>query len=167
MQASQRHAQGAPELTYNIASRQLTGCIDGRYVSSYAVSGGRAGSSVAGAVDWRLVNNPLATRIKLPDDKSHPGGPLPMGLYRVAPHERHRDRLRLIPVDPRFMQGRHSMLIHGTGKRGSDGCIVPTDFADVLRLCELVSHRQASGGPAVRLQVVAIGQDLDRTARQA
>jgi hypothetical protein len=155
------------DLTYNIASGVLNGCIDGTSVSAQAGSGGRAGTKTPGALNWWLANNPLATRVKLPDNRSHPGGPLPMGRYRVVPHERKPATLRLLPFEPLQMQGRDGMLIHGRGKRGSDGCIVPTDFAIVQLLCSLVSKRQAHGGPVVVLEVVAVGQDLDLQSRTA
>jgi hypothetical protein len=59
------------------------------------------------------------------------------------------------------------MAIHGRGARGSDGCIVPTDFHMMLRLCQLVrKHREVTGGDVI-LEVVAIGSDLDRQNRTA
>ena len=41
------------------------------------------------------------------------------------------------------------------------------DFSIVMRLCALVAKRAKSEGRDVRLQVVAIGQDLDRQNRTA
>lgn len=160
-------AAGLADLTYNIASGLHSGQIDGQLISAYAVSGGRAGSKSKGSLHWWLANNPFATHVKLPADKSHPGGPLPMGRYRVVNHESKPNWLRLHPLDPSMMRGRNGMAIHRTGKRGSDGCIVPTDIADVKRLWQLVSKRQASGGPDVVLQVVAIGQNLDQKLNTA
>jgi hypothetical protein len=151
-----------PELTYNIASGMLQGRIDKTSITTRAGSGGRAGSKTPGALNWWLANNPFATGVKLPKDKHHSGGPLPMGRYRVVPHEKHPDMLRLLPFDAAQMNGRNGMLIHGRGPRGSDGCIVPTDFAAVQLLCSLVKARQDQGEPAVILQVIAEGQDLDR-----
>jgi len=157
----------APELTYNIASGRLTGFVDGVSISASAGSGGRAGSKTADALNWWLANNPLATGIKLSSDKSRPGGPLPMGEYRVVLHETRQNWLRLIPRNEAAMHGRSGMAIHGRGARGSDGCIVPTDFAVVSQLCRLVRKRAAAGGPDIALEVVAIGQDLDRQNRTA
>jgi len=156
-----------PELTYNIASGLLCGQVDGTYISACAGSGGRAGTKAKDGLNWWLANNPLATHVKLPADKSHPGGPLPMGTYRVVLHETTPNWLRLLPLDERQMHGRSGMAIHGRGPRGSDGCIVPTDFAVVMQLCKLVRDRKAAGGPDVLLQVVATGQDLDRKNRTA
>jgi hypothetical protein len=156
-----------PELTYNIASRLLTGAIDGHRVSAYAVSGGRAGTKSKDGFNWWLANNPLATHVKLPSNRAHPGGPLPMGVYRILLHESKENWLRLLPLDDRMMHGRSGMAIHGRGMRGSDGCIVPTDFSVVRHLCSLIKKRKEAGGRDVRLQVVAIGVDLDRQNRTA
>lgn len=157
----------SPDLTYNISGGLLYGRIDGAQVNGYAGSGGRAGTKDESGLNWWLANNPLATRVKLPDDKSHPGGPLPMGRYYVIPHERRDNWLRLQPVSEARMYGRSGMAIHGRGQRGSDGCIVPTDFTFLRQLCALVKQREDAGGPHVVLQVVAIGQDLDRQNRTA
>jgi hypothetical protein len=156
-----------PDLSYNIATGLLRGRIGTASISARAGSGGRAGSKSAGALNWWLANNPLATHVKLPNDKSHAGGPLPIGKYRVVPHEKHAEMLRLVPLDSRQMHRRSGMLIHGRGPRGSDGCIVPTDFSVVQLLCTLVKARQDRGDPAVILQVYAEGQDLDRQFRTA
>jgi hypothetical protein len=155
----------AAELTYNIASGQLTGRIDGVSISASAGSGGRSGTKTAGALNWWLANNPLATGVKLSSDKSRPGGPLPLGEYKVVLHESRQNWLRLVPLDEAAMHGRSGMAIHGRGPRGSDGCIVPTDFAVVTQLCRLIRNRNSAGGANVVLEVVAIGQDLDRQNR--
>ncbi len=156
-----------PEMAYNIAGGVLRGRIDGVSFVASAGSGGRAGSKTPGAVNWWLANNPLATGVRTPKDESRAGGPLPMGIYRVVPHEHHADRLRLLPLDPAAMQGRHSMQIHGRGKHGSFGCIVPTDFNNVLLICKLVRARVARGGKPVHLRVFAEGTDLDLQNRTA
>ena len=75
--------------------------------------------------------------------------------------------LRLAPFDAAQMHGRTGMLIHGRGPRGSDGCIVPTDFAVVRLLCSLVKSRRERGEPDLVLQVIALGQDLDRQNQTA
>jgi hypothetical protein len=56
------------------------------------------------------------------------GGPLPPGLYLVhppAPHPRLGPACFLEPYPGNTMQGRDDFWIHGPGRRGSDGCIVP------------------------------------------
>ncbi|MGE0797086.1 MAG: hypothetical protein AB7G13_24770 [Lautropia sp.] len=155
------------DLTYNIASGLLSGRVDQLTVRVQAGSGGRAGSKTPGALNWWLANNPLATRVKMADDKSRPGGPLPMGRYRVVPHESRSNWLRLLPESPESMHGRTGMAIHGRGPRGSDGCIVPTDFTVVQQLYRVLVKRKAEQRPDAVLEVVAIGTDLDRQARTA
>lgn len=144
-----------PDLIYNIAEQTLSGEIDGVFISARAGSGGRAGSKTPNALNNWLANNPFATRVKKTD--RYPGGPLPMGTYRVVLHEVRKNWLRLEPLDSTPMFTRDGMAIHGRGSRGSDGCIVPTDFNVVLQLCKLVKARQDAGGEAVLLEAVAIG----------
>jgi len=63
------------------------------------------------------------------------------------------------------MHGRDGFAIHGRGKRGSDGCIVPTDFNVVQLVYSLVKAREQADKPAPTLAVVAIG-DLDYIERK-
>ena len=156
-----------PELTYNIASGILSGAIDGASILAQAGSGGRAGTKTPDGLNWWLANNPFATAVKLSSDHLRPGGPLPIGRYSIVPHESRPNWLRLVPESQNQMHGRAGFAVHGRGPRGSDGCIVPTDFAVVMRLHKLVKQRMANGGPQVLLDVVAIGQDLDRQLRTA
>jgi hypothetical protein len=146
------------DLTYNIVEELLVGNIDGTSISAHVVSGGRAGSKSAGAVNPFLANNPYATRVKL--TKKTPGGPLILGKYRLKTHESKTNWIRLEPFATNAMAGRAGFAIHGRGPRGSDGCIVPTDFAVVTLLSKLVKRREAAGGPAPTVCVVAVG-DLD------
>lgn len=160
-------ANRGADLTYNIASGLLEGQIDGVYFSARAASGGRGGSKAPGALNWWLANNPFATHIKLPANHAHPGGPLPMGHYRLVLHESRHNWVRLIPCDVLSMHGRAGMAIHGQGQRGSDGCIVPTDFSVVLRLAQVLREREERGAAAPILTVIAVGTDLDRQFRTA
>lgn len=163
------------DLVYNILEAQLVGEIDGESISSYAVSGGRAGSKSSGVVHPLLANNPYATSVKKASDKKKalPGGPIVMGRYSMKTHEKRPNMIRLIPDAANAMKKRDGFLIHGRGARGSDGCIVPTAFHDVLHLCKLVKAREAAGGSAPTLAVVAIGDfraldtRLDLLARTA
>lgn len=155
------------ELRYNIASGELEGTVDGVKLQGTAGSGGRAGSKVKDAMNWWLANNPYATRVKLNADHSNAGGPLPMGSYLLSLHESKPNWIRLTPRDATAMHGRAGFAIHGRGPRGSDGCIVPTDFNLVLRLCQLVAQRRSAGRAPIALEVYAIGQDLDRQLRTA
>lgn len=152
------------ELRYNLADGHLSGSIGGRKVSAWAGSGGRAGSKTPGALNWWLANNPFAVRVKL--SSGNPGGPLPMGKYRLVLHESRKNWIRLLPLD-QAMFGRDGFAIHGRGPRGSDGCIVPTDFLVVLEVCSALAQLEKSGRPAPILEVVAEGQDLDRQLRTA
>ncbi len=146
------------DLVYNIVEQVLVGRLDGNTISAHVVSGGRAGSKVAGAVNPFLANNPYATHVKL--SGKTPGGPLILGKYRLKTHETRPSWIRLLPFAENAMHGRAGFAIHGRGNRGSDGCIVPTDFAIVQLLYKLVKAREQKGGQAPTLAVVAIG-DLD------
>jgi hypothetical protein len=146
------------DFTYNIVEQLLVGRLDGVTLSAHVVSGGRAGSKAHGAVNPFLANNPYATHIK--KTTHNPGGPLILGEYTMKTHESRNNWIRLIPSSGNYMRGRAGFAIHGRGQRGSDGCIVPTDFAVVQLLYKLVAAREKKGGPAPTLTVVAIG-DLD------
>ena len=94
-----------------------------------------------------------------------PDWPLPMVTYYLKTHESRPSWIRLIPLaNKAAMKGRDGFAIHGRGKRGSDGCIVPTDFNVVQLLYKLVKAREDAGKPAPTLSVVAVG-DLERFDR--
>lgn len=143
------------DLTYNIVEELLTGAIDGTSISAHGVSGGRAGSKTRGAVSPALANNPFATRVKL--TKQNPGGPIVLGMYRLRTHETRASWIRLLPFRENSMGDRAGFAIHGRGKRGSDGCIVPTDFNIVKLIHRLVRKREEAGLPAPTLAVIAMG----------
>lgn len=153
-----------PDLRYNIADGHLHGSVGGTRISTYAGSGGRAGSKAAGALNWWLANNPFAVRVKT--SNSTPGGPLPMGQYKLVLHESRQNWIRLIPFD-QAMYGRDGFAIHGRGQRGSDGCIVPTDFLVVLELCSALDRLARGRQPAPIVEVYAEGQNLDRQLNTA
>lgn len=146
------------DLIYNIVEAQLSGIIDGIAISAYAVSGGRAGSKTAGAVNPVLANNPYATRVK--KSPTIPGGPIIMGKYFLKTHETRNNWIRLIPFDNKEMGNRDGFAIHGRGSRGSDGCIVPTDFNVVETLYKLLKKREESGTSSPTLAVISVG-DMD------
>jgi hypothetical protein len=143
------------DLSYNIVTRRLQGCIDDTQIDGVAVSGGRAGSKLAGAVLESLANNPFATRVK--KTAASPGGPLPMALYRLVTHESRKNWIRLVPANPAALGGRAGFAIHGRGDRGSDGCIVPMDFSIVLLVHRLVRAREEAGKSAPTLVVQTVG----------
>ena len=144
-----------PDLRYNIVEGTLVGQIDKLSVNAQAGSGGRAGTKSKGALNHWLANNPFATAVKL-NDKT-PGGPLPIGYYRLALHEKRRNWIRLLPFSSNQMFGRAGFAIHGRGPRGSDGCIVPTDFTVVTSICAALQKRVDAGGRNPVLQVYATG----------
>jgi hypothetical protein len=155
------------DLTYNIIEAHLTGRVDGVRINARALSGGRAGSKLTGVQQYFLANNPFATKIKLQEGvPGSAGGTLPMGRYRLHLHESRKNWIRLIPAPGTQMHGRSGFAIHGRGTRGSDGCIVPTDFPVVQHLCKLVEARQRTGKPEIELTVVAVGTDVDRKLRE-
>jgi hypothetical protein len=150
------------DLIYNIVEQSLRGGIDGTWITARAVAGGRAGSKSPGVVEYLRANNPYATHVK--KTSSVAGGPLPVSTYTLRTHELRSNWIRLVPVDTAAMRGRTGFAIHGRGRRGSDGCIVPSDFAVVLLLYKLVKAREDAGKPAPTLSVVAIG-DTERFDR--
>jgi hypothetical protein len=149
---------------YNIVEELLVGSIDGVSINAYAGSGGRAGSKTKGVVNIFLANNPYATGVK--KTTKHAGGPLPLARYRLKTHEskNHWIRLTAFSEDAALLGKRDGFAIHGRGKWGSDGCIVPTDFNIVQSIYKLTKAREESGKPAPTLAVVAIG-DFERFDR--
>jgi hypothetical protein len=146
------------DLGYNILEATLVGEIEGVSINARAGSGGRAGSKSVGAVNPLLANNPYETKVKKKGER--PGGPLIMGKYYFRTHEKRANWLRLVPFEENDMAKRDGFAIHGRGTRGSDGCIVPTDFNVVKQLHSLVQKREQAGKPAPILVVYAIG-DFD------
>ncbi|MYZ49937.1 DUF2778 domain-containing protein [Propylenella binzhouense] len=150
------------DLVFNIVEQRLTGRIDEVHIEAQAVSGGRAGSKAKGAVNQVLANNPYLTGVKKSDKT--PGGAIPMRSFELRTHENRKNWIRLVPLKGENLGGRDGFAIHGRGQRGSDGCIVPTDFHNVLLIYKLVKAREDANKPAPTLAVVAIG-DLTRYER--
>jgi len=152
------------DLLYNIVEQTLVGSIDGVSISARAGSGGRAGSKTAGVINLFLANNPYATRVK--KTGTHAGGPLPLARYALRTHESRANWIRLTPLpeDNALLRDRAGFAIHGRGPWGSDGCIVPTDFAVVRLIHRLVKAREAAGRFPPTLEVMAVG-DLGRFDR--
>lgn len=149
----------ASDLVFNIVEQRLTGTLDRVIFNDHAVSGGRAGTKLAGAANPFIANNPFATRIKL--SPSVPGGPLPLCRFTLQIHETRQNWIRLLPAPGQNLGGRSGFAIHGRGERGSDGCIVPMNFEVVKQLHRLTAARAAAQQPAPTLQVIATG-DLGR-----
>lgn len=152
------HKDLGADLGYNILERMLIGEIDGVSINAQACSGGRAGSKIAGVVNPILANNAYLTHVRKQSKRA--GGPIVMGMYYLRTHEGRVNWVRLVPFKGNNMQGRDGFAIHGRGPRGSDGCIVPTDFHVVQLLHKLVHDREQVQKPAPTLAVYAIG-DFD------
>jgi hypothetical protein len=151
------------DLTYNIEDRSLKGKIRETHVSAYAGSGGRAGSKLEGAENWWLANNSLATHVGgAKSTGTHTFGPIPRGLYTLKLHESRKNWIRLIPDNSNIMFDRSGFAIHGRGKTGSHGCIVPTDFNIVLMVCKLIKDNDDTKGDPITLEVVSIGPDIGK-----
>jgi len=145
------------DLLYNIVDGTLTGRIGDISICVQAGSGGRAGSKTKGATNFFLANNPYATGVK--KSGAVPGGPLPRARYRLTTHETRKNWIRLTPLqeDAHLLRGRDGFAIHGRGAWGSDGCIVPTDFAAVKLMHGLLTAREQAGQDAPTLEVVSVG----------
>ncbi|MES2112464.1 MAG: tlde1 domain-containing protein [Bacteroidota bacterium] len=146
------------QLTFNIATRDLSGIIGQKPFSALAVSGGRSGSTTAGAVNSILANNPFLTGHKL--EKGGIGGALPLGFYKLSAHESKSHFIRLTPDKGNQMHGRDGFLIHPRGHRGSDGCIVLKETAKIDELLKFIKEWKEDGKTIV-LEVMASG-DLDQ-----
>ena len=123
-------------LTYYIWEGVLTGFAGGAFVHIPALSGGGGGSTSRGATT-RLVNNPYATGVKTQGTGAghQHGGPIPLGSYKINPPAQHPHLGRACRLDPtgaNHMHNRGGFFIHGRGRHGSDGCIVPLDHFQFL-----------------------------------
>jgi hypothetical protein len=136
-------------LQYLIIDGLLFGTVNGIHFQMKAVSGGRAGSKTPGVVNTHIANNPWFVGHGHPENPE--GGPIPCGEYTVHRHESKNNQLRLTPDPGTPMAGRAGFLIHGRGAVGSQGCIVPLVFMELVSLYNAVS---ATTSP-VRLTVMA------------
>ena len=153
------------ELEYNVASMRLKGNIDGFAIDTIAYSGGRGGTKTAGAANERIINNPFLSSLKYTKGvKDSIGGPLPSGLYKLMLHSK-ANEVKLIPVNVTNTHGRGEFLIHGRGKIGSHGCIVPQNFTIVQKIYNSVKERQSKNKAPLMIRVYATG-DLDYYLRK-
>lgn len=146
-------------LTYNIVEERLRGHFGGICIDCSAGSGGRAGTKTKDAGNWYLQNNALATHVHY---GAHQFGPLPQGYYYMSLHEKHSHMIRLEPFPSNIMYGRGGFLIHGRGKIGSHGCIVPYDFHNVIMICSGVSSYIKNNKTKPVLRVIAVGTNIGR-----
>jgi hypothetical protein len=149
------------ELTYYIFEGVLVGFAGGGFIQIFSGSGGGAGST-KNPTAW-TANSPYATVVKTKgkaSSKQHEhGGPLPLGRYTIHPSSKHQKLGRACYLEPNkrtYMFGRSGFYIHGKGRHGSDGCIVPSE-----RLPFLLDRIDRDGGGTLH---VMEGMEGDRFA---
>jgi hypothetical protein len=125
----------AAQLTYVIFTGRLRGFANGRYFDIHALSGGGGGSTVHSGTPG-VVNNPYLTGQKTIYKPRHiHGGAIPPGRYKICRPSKHAHlglSARLMPRSGANMMGRGGFYIHGRGRHGSDGCIVPMEKFSLL-----------------------------------
>lgn len=132
-------------MMYLIKERLLFGDVGGEHFSMTAVSGGRAGSKETNVVDNSVANNPYRTDQKLNKPREIVGGPLPCGTYSMEIDTTKMSKwIRLVPHSSNFMGSRGGFAIHGRGSRGSDGCIVPLVYVDLVKLWHAVKQNNGT-----------------------
>ena len=161
-------------LIYSITRERLEGSVDGEFFSMTARAGGGRGRTAGDAEHSAASYDVFRKENKA---KRIRGGPLPPGIYTchyVANHQKYGDCIFLQMNTVYFelsdkgkvnVADRDEMFIHLRGPRGSDGCIVPENDADRLRLNQAV--KKAAG--RVLLQVTEKGlpvpDEVDKKAR--
>jgi hypothetical protein len=133
-------------LNYSIAREWLEGTVGGEKFSMYAWSGGRRGSKKAGVAEHTFESYNVFRK----EQKGVNGGPLPPGLY-ICHHATDGpggESIRLEPTVAAMFQvgadakvlfyNRSGFYIHGRGPIGSQGCIVPENDAERLRLTKAI-----------------------------
>ena len=130
---------GNANLIFHVNYGLLTGVVGGRHVTMSVVSGG--GGGAVGKIrfdDSHAVNNPLSSNQKANSKRHVRGGTIPAGTWTIGTPA-HRAHLgwsaaltpRIVPT----LGHRGGFYIHGRGKHGSDGCLVPmnpTNFHALL-----------------------------------
>jgi len=152
-------------LTYDISKELLYGTVGNHKFQTRAYSGGGRGKQEGhGPGESSLVSR-LSTTIEDRSKGIH-GGPLPHGVYiceYVAHHVKYHECVHLKTTDSsRVINSRfagtpiwHGRLkdgdfyIHGRGKEGSDGCVVPAVPAERVRLSKAIKD-----DPATTLTVI-------------
>jgi len=132
-------------LDYRIADQVLEGTLGGVKLRILAGSGGRAGSTETNPLA-NVANNPFMTDLKYVkgSERARIGGPIPCGLYKMKPgrkqisKKKSIDWIQLQPEESTRMYGRGGFAIHGPGRIGSQGCIVPYSASEFKRLYDCV-----------------------------
>jgi hypothetical protein len=164
-------------LTYSIAREWLQGTVGGERFSTRAWSGGGRGQTDNMAQHGFESYDVFR---KTQHSRGIRGGPLPPGIY-LCRHRAHHpvfgECINLaqtltaeIHVDSKGdvrLYDRDKFYIHGRGKLGSDGCIVPENPADRARLNRAIKNSSGT----VMLKVTDVGFPMpaavDRATRTA
>lgn len=137
-------------LTYSIARERLEGEVGGQKFSMRAFSGGGRGR-VGGGAEHTPESYDVFRKEKEGGGKHLHGGPTPPGFYvchYIAHHPTFGECIFLEQTITSLLgvtsggqlrfYDRDGFFIHGRGKHGSDGCIVPENNADRVRLNKAV-----------------------------
>ena len=163
-------------LTYSIAREWLNGTVNSESFSMRAWSGGGRGRVGSGA-EHTLESYDTSRK----EAKGILGGPLPYGVYickYVANHPKFHECIFLQQTITSIIQtdvlgriyatDRGGFYIHGRGEKGSDGCIVPENLGERVRLNRAIKASRE----VVLLKVAEPGMPLpavldNRTRRYA
>jgi hypothetical protein len=133
-------------LTYDVGNEILHGDVGNQHFFTRAFSGGgRSRYRPAGEATLESWNSKRESRGRVR------GGPLPPGTYKCLFFEhlygvKHvwHNVIRLDPILVPSLGHRGGFLIHGSGPLGSDGCIVPQNEAERMRLNKAVKENQGT-----------------------
>lgn len=132
------------------------------WFSVMAVSGGGRGQKLDGhrlpyGKDNARLLQSVSHRIKKDETKGVRGGPIPPGLYRIHKPSNHPNLKRsafLEPAPSNRMYGRGEFFIHGSGGKGSDGCIIP-GTSSVFPVLDLLDELYSAYAGRIYLKVVS------------
>jgi hypothetical protein len=155
-------------LTYNMDQERLFGTVGDKNFDMYAVAGGGRGSTVTPEGDNKEMVSTQNPARKARGNKR--GGPIPTGWYVCEYQASHptfgscvylRQTLTSLivpgPDGLPMAQDRDGFYIHGRGRHGSDGCIVPMDRQNKDDLVDALRDN-----PDTMLRVVrSAGKDVD------
>ena len=164
-------------LIYDIQSELLHGDVGSQHFRVHAVSGGGRGSYLKPEGDELLRSWSFLTKEEA--SKSIRGGIIPPGPYvcrYVANHSTFHECIyleqtvaSLLVPDPASPAGikvhdRGGFYIHGSGPKGSDGCIVVRDKQERLRLNKAI---KTNGATLLRVVHPFLPDDLSSRRRTA
>jgi hypothetical protein len=148
------------------------------WLSVLAVSGGGRGQKINGArlpyghKDSRALTS-VSYRTKENEDLGVRGGPIPPGLYKIhkSTDNSSLGRSSFLEPDPsNIMYKRDQLYIHGSGKKGSDGCIIPGDTS-VFPILDLIDKLYEAYRGNIYLKAISgevtLPASIDRSDRNA